>query len=57
MPFMDETEFNGNIDIAIDGAVYDSFNLTALQHELGKYDIAIIQKMKLMDVLVLRKIN
>jgi thiol-disulfide isomerase/thioredoxin len=57
MPFMDETEFNGNIDIAIDGAVYDSFNLTALQHELGKYDIAIIQKMKLMDVLVLRKRN
>ena len=55
IPFADDTGFTGNIDIAIKGDVYDSFDIKALQKELRKYDMDIIEKKRPMDVLILKK--
>jgi hypothetical protein len=56
LPYTDETGYEGNIDIAINGNVYDSFNAEALGMELKRYGLDLIEKDKWVEVLVIRKI-
>lgn len=54
LPFNDETNYNGNIDIAICGEVYDSFDVLLLKKALQQYDLDIVSKEIETEVLVLK---
>ncbi|HYF29816.1 MAG TPA: TlpA family protein disulfide reductase [Chitinophagaceae bacterium] len=51
-PLIDETEYKGKVDIELNCQLS---NLQALNKELEKYGLAIIEKEKLMDIAVIRK--
>jgi len=54
-PFVDSTNYNGNIDIEISSATLDSMDMDSLNTELEKYGLVLIEKSVLMDVLVVRE--
>jgi thiol-disulfide isomerase/thioredoxin len=57
LPFKDETDYEGNIDLAIRGDAYDSNNVLLLKNALQPYDLDIVSKEIEVDVLVLKPIN
>jgi thiol-disulfide isomerase/thioredoxin len=54
LPFVNLTGYKGNIDIEINDTVFDPINLNNLKKELNKYNLDIIKKEYLIDVLVLK---
>jgi thiol-disulfide isomerase/thioredoxin len=54
IPFVNEVDYKGNIDIAINGAVMDSLNLELLSKSLKTYDLDLIVSTRPVKVLVLK---
>lgn len=54
IPFMDITGYTGNIDISVNGLALDPFDLELLKMELNKYDLDLIWKDFILDVLVIK---
>ncbi|WP_316778921.1 thioredoxin family protein [Pedobacter antarcticus] len=56
-PFIDQTGYIGNIDISLDGAVVDRFDMIEIRNALNVYDLDIVERDCLIDVLVLREVK
>ncbi len=55
VPFIDNTGYSKNIDIIIDGKALDTpFKLEKMRTELGKYDLDLVWKDFLLDVLLIK---
>jgi thiol-disulfide isomerase/thioredoxin len=52
-PFVDQTNYKGNIDFEIDGRLWDSITLPQLKQYLRKYGLDLIEKPCLLPVLVI----
>jgi uncharacterized protein (TIGR03435 family) len=52
-PFFDETGINYNVDLKINGTVLDDMDFNEWQEALKKYNLALVKKSKLIDVLVI----
>lgn len=57
MSFLDETGYNGNIDLEIRGTSVDDFSLQELRKDLAKYDLDLIVCAREIDVLVIKERN
>ena len=55
LPFMDETGYNGNIDIALSTDILNSQDLAGLRKELAKYDLDLKEENRSADVLVIKE--
>jgi thiol-disulfide isomerase/thioredoxin len=53
MVFVDETNYEGNIDIRVNGEILDEFTIDGLNMEFAKYDLKLVRKKCLVPVLVL----
>ncbi len=51
--FINTIKYDGNIDISIDGDVIGSFDVSRLYKKLKKYDLDLVEKVMLLEVLVL----
>jgi thiol-disulfide isomerase/thioredoxin len=52
-PFVDDTGYQGNIDIQMEGKELDSVTLSGLRKQLKKYGLGLVEKEMLLEVLVL----
>ncbi|MDB5024944.1 MAG: Thiol-disulfide isomerase or thioredoxin [Mucilaginibacter sp.] len=52
--FRDSTGYTGNIDIKMDGGILDDLNLITFKKELNKYDLDLVERECLLDVLVIK---
>ena len=55
IPFLDETGYSGNIDIAIEGQVIEKFELNELKAALEKYGLTLVKEKRFIKTLVIRK--
>lgn len=55
LPFQDSTHYTGSIDIELNGDILDNKNISLLRGELKKYDLDLIVKECILDVLVLKE--
>ena len=53
--FIDETGYEGNIDIVVKGSVLDSFSLNGLKAELIRYNLDLKETFVKRNVLVFKK--
>lgn len=51
--FIDSTGYSGNIDIQMDGSILDGKDLSGLKKALNKYDLDLVERDSVLDVLVL----
>lgn len=56
-PFIDQTGYAGNIDISMNGAVVDRFDLAEIRKALKAYDLDLVEEECMIDVLILREEN
>lgn len=56
-PFINETNYSGNIDISISTDAIDDFKIDKLKKELNNYGLDLVEQNRLIDVLVLKDIN
>jgi len=56
-PFIDETNYAGNIDIIVKGDTLDFLSIEALRNDLKKYDLDLVEKEVVLDVLVIKEKN
>lgn len=54
-PFVDQTGYFGNISISMNGDVVDRFELSEIKDALRAYDLDLVEKEDLIDVLVLKE--
>lgn len=52
-PFIDETDYHGNIDFEIDGELWDNITLPKLKEYLKKYGLDLIEKPCVLPVLLI----
>jgi thiol-disulfide isomerase/thioredoxin len=55
LPFINDVDYVGNIDITFNGSILDSLTIPALDKELKRYGLRLIRKKCLIPVLVLRE--
>lgn len=55
MPFVDKTEYEGNIDISMDALVLDFMDIDMLNSALKAFDLKLIERDVLVETLVLKK--
>ena len=55
IPFLDETGYSGNIDIAIEGQVIEKLELDELKTALEKYGLTLVKEKRFIKALVIRK--
>lgn len=56
-PFINETNYIGNIDIKISTSAIDDFEIDKLKKELNNYGLDLIEENRLINVLVLKETN
>lgn len=56
-PFINETNYIGNIDIKISTSAIDDFEIDKLKKELNNYGLDLIKENRLINVLVLKETN
>ncbi|MFC3197111.1 TlpA family protein disulfide reductase [Parapedobacter deserti] len=54
MPFFDETDYHGNVDISFSGESLDNPTEEGFQFELRRYGLDLVRETRRLDVLVLR---
>ena len=52
--FRDSTGYIGNVDIKMNGEILDHLNLVTFKKELNKYDLDLVERECLLDVLVIK---
>jgi thiol-disulfide isomerase/thioredoxin len=57
IPFYEENIFNGNIDVEMNGDILDNLSIEGLRKELRKYNLDLIKKQFIVDVLVIKDKN
>jgi hypothetical protein len=55
MPFVDATNYSGSADLSMDAEVFDQLNLPLLRKELAKYDLDLVKKDYVRDILVIKE--
>jgi hypothetical protein len=55
MPFVDATNYSGSVDLSMDAEVFDQLNLPLLRKELAKYDLDLVKKDYVRDILVIKE--
>lgn len=56
-PLINETNFNGNIDISIKKGIFETFDISQLRSEFRKYGVDLIETVRPVNVLVLKELE